>query len=377
MAVENMLIRGPGGNHMPFGSVISASTAILMGLALGFVLQRGRFCLNSAFRDIIFLQDLTFFRSYLLCLVVAIIGTNVLESSGLIMTFDQETGGFVSTELMRQSFVPVANILGGFLFGLGIVLAGGCASGIVYRLGEGQIGALIAIVGFFFGVGMTTDGMFSPIREYLKSFKVDVFGASNPAIWDLFGGSPMAKWATIAVFCIVLLAFVFKGKPTFGMSGKGFSWGLTGVLIGLITVVAWEVSSVFGGTPRGLAITTPLRELFNSMLTNSTHSQFKEFSFLGIFTGTWGVFFILAVPLGAWISALGLKEFKWKTPPAKEVLTVLFGSILMGIGAVIAGGCNLGHGVTGMSTMSLASLVAIISIVMGNWTMVYFKFIKE
>ena len=368
---------GPGGNHMPFGSVISAATAILLGLALGFVLQRGRFCLNSAFRDIIFLQDLTFFRSYLLCLVVAVIGTNVLESSGLIMTFDQDTGGFVSTELMRQSFVPVANILGGFLFGLGIVLAGGCASGIVYRLGEGQIGALIAIVGFFFGVGMTTDGMFSPIRDYLKGFKVEVFGVSNPAIWDLFGGSPMAKWATIAVFCIVLLAFVFKGKPTFGMSGKGYSWGLTGVLIGLLTVVAWEVSSIFGGTPRGLAITTPLRELFNSMLTNSTHSPFKEFSFLGIFTGTWGVFFILAVPAGAWLSALGLKEFKWKTPPAKEVLTVLFGSILMGIGAVIAGGCNLGHGVTGMSTMSLASLVAIISIVLGNWTMVYFKFIKE
>lgn len=361
---------------MPFGSVTSALTAILLGLGLGYVLQRGRFCLNSAFRDIIFLQDLTFFRAYLLCLAVAIIGTNLLESSGLIMTFDQEAGRFVSTELMRQSFVPAANILGGFLFGLGIVLAGGCASGIVYRLGEGQIGALIAIVGFFFGVGMTTDGMLSPVREYLKSFKVEVFGVQNPAIWDLFGGSPAAKWATIAVFCIVVLAFVFKGKPTFGKSGKGFSWGLTGVLVGLLTILAWEVSSVFGGAPRGLAITTPLRELFNSMLTNSTHSPFQEFSFLGIFRGTWGVFFIFAVPLGAFISAWGLKEFKWKTPPAKEVLTVFFGSILMGIGAVIAGGCNLGHGVTGMSTMSLSSLVAIISIVLGNWTMVYFKFMR-
>jgi uncharacterized protein len=371
-----MRVPGTGGKPMPFGSVTSALTAVLMGLALGFVLQRGRFCLNSAFRDIIFLQDLTFFRAYLLCLVVAIIGTNVLESAGLIMTFDQESGRFVSTELMRQSFVPVANILGGFLFGLGIVLAGGCASGIVYRLGEGQIAALIAIVGFFFGVGMTTDGMFSPVRDYLKGFKVDVFGVQNPAIWDLFGGSPIAKWGTIAVFCIVLLAFVFKGKPTFGKSGKGYSWGLTGVLVGLLTVVAWEVSSVFGGTPRGLAITTPLRELFNSMLTKSTHSPFQEFSFLGIFTGTWGVFFILAVPFGAWLSAVGLKEFKWKTPPAKEVLTVFFGSILMGIGAVIAGGCNLGHGVTGMSTMSLSSLVAITSIMLGNWTMVYFKFIR-
>ncbi|HXX81048.1 MAG TPA: YeeE/YedE family protein [Thermodesulfovibrionales bacterium] len=361
---------------MPFGSGISALTAILLGTALGFVLQRGRFCLNSAFRDIIFIQDFTFFRAYLLCISVAIIGTNILESAGLIFTYDQEAGRFVSTELMRQNFVPIANVLGGFLFGLGIVLAGGCASGIVYRLGEGQIGAMIAIVGFFFGIGMTTDGMLSPVREYLKSFKVEIFGVSNPAIWDLFGGGPAAKWGTIAVFIIVMLAFVFKGKPSFGKSGKGYAWGLTGVFVGLLTIVAWEVSSVFGGTPRGLAITTPLRELFNSMLANSTHSPFREFSFIGIFTGTWGVFFILSVPFGAWISAVGLKEFKWKTPPAKEVITVLFGSILMGIGAVIAGGCNLGHGVTGMSTMSLASLVAIISIMLGNWVMVYFKFIK-
>ncbi len=361
---------------MLLGNVVSALTAVLMGLALGYVLQRGRFCLNSAFRDIIFIKDLTYFRAYLLCVVVALVGTNLLEDAGLIYYFDQETGELAATTLLRQNFVPLANVLGGFLFGLGIVLAGGCASGIVYRFGEGQLAAFIAIVGFFFGVAMTADGMLSPVHRFLKSFNVEVFGVKNPAIWDLFGGSPTAKWVTIAVFAIVALAFVFKGKPKFGMSGKGFSWGLTGLLIGLLTIVSWEISSLFGGIPRGLAITTPVREFFNSVLYNSSHSPFPEFSFLGIFKGTWGVFFILAVPLGAAISAVGLKEFKWKIPPAKEVLTVFFGSILMGIGAVIAGGCNLGHGVTGMSTMSLTSLVGITSIVLGNWTMVYFKFIK-
>ncbi|MBI5741206.1 MAG: YeeE/YedE family protein [Nitrospirae bacterium] len=361
---------------MPFSSVISAFSAILMGLSLGFILQRGRFCLNSAFRDIIFMKEFDLFRSYLLCMVVALIGTNLIEDTGLIMRFDQGMGHFVSTGLLRQNFVPVANILGGFLFGLGIVLAGGCASGIVYRLGEGQIAALIAIVGFFGGVAMTTDGMLSPVRDLLKSYNLKIFGVSNPAFWDLIGGGPFAKWTSIVIVSVALLAFVFKGKPTFGKSGKGYSWGLTGVLLGLLTVVAWEISSVFGGAPRGLAITTPLRELFNSMLTKSTHSSFQEFSFLGIFRGTWGVFFIFAVPLGAAISSLGLKEFQWKVPPAKEILTVFFGSILMGIGAVIAGGCNLGHGVTGMSTGSVASLVAITSIILGNWTMVYFKFMR-
>jgi len=350
------------------GSLYTVITAVGLGLGLGFILQRGRFCLNSAFRDIIFVQDLTLFRAYLLAVVIAIIGSNMLEDMGLLST----------TGLLRQNFVPLANILGGFLFGIGIVLAGGCASGIVYRLGEGQVSALIGTIGFFFGVVMTLSGMLSPVHSFLTSFTIDIFGQKNPALWDLFGGGEAAKWITIAVFCAGALAFVLKGKPVFTNRGrsKGYTWAFTGVLIGLLTVSAWWVSSYFGGVPRGLAITTPLRELFSSVLYKSSHSPFPEFSFLGIFKGTWGVFFILAVPLGAFLSAKRLKEFTWKIPPAKEFLTVFFGSILMGIGAVIAGGCNLGHGVTGVSTMAVSSFVTIASIILGNWTMVYFKFIR-
>ncbi len=358
------------------GNMYSVISAVTLGLMLGFVLQRGRFCLNSAFRDIIFVKDLTFFRAYLLCVVVAIIGTNFLEDFGLLMTFDQQTGAYVPVELMRQNFVPIANILGGFIFGIGIVLAGGCASGIVYRIGEGQVSTLTAIIGFFFGVIMTTEGLLSPVYRYLKSFKIEIAGKTNPALWDFFGNDPVTKWATIGVFSVAVLIFVIKGRPSFGKSSKAYSWGLTGLLIGLLTVAAWLVSSYFGGVPRGLAITTPLREFFNAVLYKSSHSPFPEFSFFGIFQGTWGVFFIFAVPLGALISAIALKEFKWKIPQAKEFLTVFFGSILMGIGAVIAGGCNLGHGVTGFSTMAVSSIVSIIAIILGNWTMVYFKFIR-
>lgn len=360
------------------GSIFSILSAIALGLALGFILQRGRFCLNTAFRDIIFLKDVTMFRSYLLAIVVAIIGTNLMEDAGFFMKFDPDTQQMVKANLLRQNFVPVANILGGFLFGLGIVLAGGCASGVVYRLGEGQVSALIAIVGFFFGIILTTEGLLSPLHKSLKSMTVEVFGKTNPAVWDLFGGSPTAKWATILIFSAAVIYFVMKGKPSLKNGGaKGYSWGMTGLLIGLLTVFAWWISSFFGGVPRGLAITTPLREFFNAVLYKSSHSPFPEFSFLGIFQGTWGMFFILAVPLGAYVSARGLKEFKWKAPHAQEILTVFFGSVLMGIGAVTAGGCNLGHGVTGVSTMTLSSFVAITSIVLGNWAMVWFKFLRE
>lgn len=358
-------------------SYVSIATAIALGLALGFVLQRGRFCLNSAFRDIIFLDNLTTFRAYLMSVVVALIGSNIIQDLGWLVTFNPQSGEVLQTALLRQNFMPLANIIGGFLFGLGIVLAGGCASGIVYRLGEGQAAAIIAIIGFFFGVVMTTDGIFSPIHYYLKGFGMEINGMSNPAFWHLFGQGMVVKWASIAVLSAALLAFIFMGKPKFGLTKtKTYSWGLTGIMVGLLVVLGWWVSSYFGGFPRGLAITTTMRELFYSVMYNSTHSPFQEFSFLGIFRGTWGVFFIFSVPLGAFFSARARKEFSWKIPPVDQFLTVFGGSVMMGVGAVIAGGCNLGHGVTGVSTGAISSIVAITAIVMGNWTLSYFKFIR-
>jgi uncharacterized membrane protein YedE/YeeE len=359
------------------GNIFNIISAVALGLSLGYVLQRGRFCLNSAFRDIIFLDNLTTFRAYLLSAVVAIIGSNLIQDLGFMFTTNPQTGEIIQTSLLRQNFVPLANILGGFLFGIGIVLAGGCASGIVFRLGEGQAAAIIAIVGFFFGVVMATDGVFSPVHHFLKGFSFEIGGMKNPAFWHLFGEGTTVKWVSIVVLSIAILAFVFKGKPTFGLTKtKTFSWGLTGLLIGLLTMAGWWISSYFGGFPRGLAITTPMRELFNSLMYNSSHSPFQEYSFLGIFRGTWGVFFIFSVPLGAFLSAKAREEFSWKIPPVGQFLTVLGGSVMMGVGAVIAGGCNLGHGITGVSTGAVSSIIAITAIVMGNWTMSYFKFIK-
>lgn len=230
---------------MLHSSVVSFGTAILMGLALGYVLQRGRFCLNSAFRDIIFMKDLTLFRSYLLCVVVAVIGSNLIEDAGLLQVINADTGALEATNLMRQSFVPIANILGGFLFGLGIVLAGGCASGITYRIGEGQLSALTALIGFFFGAVMTADGLLSPVNSYLKSFSVEINGTTSPAIWDLFGGGPALKWLTIAIFSAGVLTFVFAGKPEFKSKSKGFAAGTVGVMIGVLTIVGWWVSAFF------------------------------------------------------------------------------------------------------------------------------------
>ncbi|RPI36629.1 MAG: YeeE/YedE family protein, partial [Nitrospiraceae bacterium] len=139
-----------------FGFIISG---LLSGVIFGFILQRGRFCMNSAFRDTIFIKDFTYFHAYLLALTVMLIGSQALQDLDII-------------HMKAQSFFPLANIIGGYIFGLGIVLAGGCGSGITYRVGEGQLASWVAVFGFFLGIGATTNGILKPVYDLLRTVKV-------------------------------------------------------------------------------------------------------------------------------------------------------------------------------------------------------------
>lgn len=349
-----------------FGFIASG---ILLGLAIGFVLQRGRMCMNTAFRDAIFIKDLTLFRAYLIALIVMIIGANILNDIGVL-------------RLAVQPFYPLANIIGGYVFGLGMVLTGGCGSGVWYKVGEGQFNAVVAVMGFFMGIHATATGVLSPVYGLIKSVRVPVAGHNFPTLWHIIGEGTAIKWAVIAVVIIGIGIFVLKGKPFSAGKQKGFTWPITGILLGILGVVSFWAASVWEGFPRGLSFTTPTGEFFSTILTGKAmspdHPLVRVFPMynLGPFKITWASLYIIAVPFGAYLSAKILKEFKWKVPPVDEILTVLGGSLLMGFGATLGGGCNIGQGLTGASTLAIGSVVALIFIILGNWTMVYFKFIK-
>jgi uncharacterized membrane protein YedE/YeeE len=342
-----------------FGFIVSA---LLVGLIFGFVLQRGRFCMNTAFRDTIFVKDFTMFHAYLIAVSIMIVGSNVLNDLHII-------------DLKAQSFYPMANIIGGFIFGLGMVLAGGCGSGIIYRVGEGQLASWFAVFGFFLGIGATTDGVLKPVLDFFRSVRI---GEPGMTVFGLMGGTPLIKWIVIIVLCSVLCAFALKSKPFAFKKSKGFYWSVTAVFVGIMGIVAFWASEYWGspGFARGLNFTTPTGELFFTILSGNAHSRFFPTYALGPYQVTWASFYIIGVPIGSYISAKKLKEFAWKSPSAGELLTVLLGGVMMGFGAVSAGGCNVGQALTGASTLSVGSLVATISIILGNWTMVYFKFIK-
>jgi len=338
-------------------------SGLLIGVFFGFVIQRGRYCANTGFRDIIFINDFTLFRSFILALMIMIVGANLLHDFGFF-------------RLVPQTFFPFANILGGYIFGLGMVLAGGCGSGVWYRLGEGQLGAAAGVLGFLIGASATTNGLLNPLYDTLRSIAVPIAGKGNARLWELFGDGMIEKWVVIGVLSIVAGIFILKGKPfSFGKQ-KGFYWSLTGLLIGIIAIIAFWAAEHWGGFARGLNFATPSAELLNVIVAGDAKSLFFPGYALGPFKVTWSLFSIIGVPIGAYISAKILKEFIWKSPPPKELLTVFFGGLLMGFGSITGGGCTVGQALTGVTTLSIGSIVATISMILGNWTMVYFKFIK-
>ena len=323
--------------QLPPASFLVVVTALLIGAAIGFVMQRGRFCMNTAFRDTIFINDVTLFRAYILALIVAIIGANILEDMHWLG--GDASGPFTLT---RQAFTPVANIVGGYIFGLGIVLASGCGSGILFRVGEGLVSALVAVMGFGVGILATTKGVLKPVYDLLKSYKVGLPAADGSinysfSLPDLFGGGEAAKWIIIAVITIAGGIFVLKGEPFKKTKGTGYYWSVTGLLIGLIVVAAWWASGVYGGYPRGLSFTGPLSDAILAITQRSSDSAFPMFNLFGIKL-TWSALYVLGVPIGAYISSKALKEFKIQAPPARDILTVFGGSLMMGFGAATAGG---------------------------------------
>ena len=375
------------------------ASGLLSGFLFGYVLQHGRFCMNTAFREVLLSRDFTVFRAYILALVVSIIGANLLDDMGII-------------HLKDYPFTWVANILGGYLFGIAMVIGGGCASGTLYRVGEGLIGSWMAALGFILTATATLSGFLRPVAEFFwfgPGYNPDdpatakfmyMMGDTHVTVYNILG---LNRWIVIACIAVPALFFVSKGKFKKPATQKGFIWWTTGIMIGLISVFALYSSEIWGGmkTARGISFSGPYNELLTWFANSGTTADYKaaadaaakaataagnadladSISLQGGLakagTVTWSMWMLAGVVIGSLTSALKTKEFGWRSPKAQTLATQFGGGLLMGFAGTLAGGCNVGHGLTGLTTLALSSVVSLIFIILGCWTMVYFLFIKE
>lgn len=319
-------------------------SGLVVGVAFGYGLQRGRFCVNTAIRDILLIKDSTLFRAWTTAILVQMVGVHLLASFGIL-------------RLNMAPYFWVATITGGFVFGVGMVLAGGCASGICYRTGEGMIGAMLALFGFATTTVATNSGPLKPAQAFLRQWLLHP--GEEASLPGLF---PVNPWIVIGP--IVVLGGIWLVRSGESSHQKGWKWQFTGTVLGIVGVLAWLTSTATGRN-YGLSITGPVRTLFGYLTRGDLNLI------------DWGSFMLAGLLIGAFLSSYLYDEWKLRTPEPKRIFQSLGGGILMGFGAQVAGGCNIGHGFTGLSVLALSSITATLFIVLGAWTTAYLLFMRR
>ena len=333
-------------------------TGLLCGAALGFVLQRGRFCLTGGFRDMYLTKNNRMFYALLLAIAIQSVGVYALIQFGLLQ---YEVG----------TFSWVAIVIGSFIFGIGIVLAGGCATGTWYRAAEALIGSWIALIFYMLTSAMMKSGVLLPLNEKLSSVQVH-----NNSIPKTFG---VNVWVFIAILVIIVAVIMFKEArkpklviPSLKPKKSGIAHLLferrwhpyfTASIVGIIAIIAWPLSEATGRNS-GLGITTPSANILQYLVSGDK-------SILN-----WGVFLVLGIFVGSFIAAKGSNEFRLRVPEVKTIVSSVCGGSLMGLGASLAGGCTIGNGLVSTAMMTWQGWIALAFMILGAWTATYFVFVR-
>jgi len=310
-------------------------SAVVAGAAFGYVIQRGGFCLMRALANLFLMGDAAVARAYVLALLVAMACVQALSAAGLV-------------EFPIRPFRWMSNGIGGLVFGVGMVLAGGCSGSTWYRVGEGAVGAWVILLGFAMGATTVRLGFLSPLRSALQAPTITIDNAP-PTLATALGVSP---WLVIAALWVVggIWLARARGQPQHGK----WPWHVTGAAVGVLIAAGWWASTV-GERPVGLTFAVNTGELLTYPLVGFPNRV------------NWSMVMLVAVPVGAYAAAWPSGDFRWKLPPGWSLVKIFSGGLLMGGSAILAEGCNITQGLTNGSTLALGSLVTLASMLVGGW----------
>ena len=267
-----------------------------------------------------------------MALACAIAGTRLAVAMDLI-SFDAHR--FLASDL------PVASVLlGGALFGAGMVLAGGCVSRLTVLVGTGNLRALLVLIVFAVTAHAVMKGALAPIRQALGDATIPGGEAAALSSWP--GGE---VWPLIIAGAALLFALFSRARIAhLAMAGA----------IGLLVPLGWIGTGFlllddFDPIPvQSMGFTGPMADtLFWAVAATSIPAGFGT----GLAAG---------VLIGSLVAALAAGEFRWQSLESpRQTGRYLAGAVMMGVGGVLAGGCTVGAGLSGVSTASLAALLAL------------------
>ena len=333
----------------PANAVILAG--LLIGLVYGAVGLLSGFCLMSSLRGWWAQGDRRLVRTYALALGVAIAATQLLAARQAV-----DLGKSI---YLQPTFSAPLMFFGGVLFGYGMVLSNGCGSRALVLLGRGNLRSLVVVIVLGVVAQMTLKGLIAPGRiAVLQWTQVTSPVTSLPALLSKVGVSEaLARTLVVSLVSAALIIFAFAHAPF------QRAWGqiAAGLIVGLLVAAGWFATGYLGADDfnpapvTSLTFVAPIADALQYMMLST-----------GL-TLNFGIVTVTGVFVGSLVTALATQRFHWEgyTSPS-HMLRSITGAALMGAGGATALGCSVGQGLTGLSTLALASFVAVAGILLGS-----------
>jgi uncharacterized protein len=331
-----------------------AWAGLLIGVLFGAIGNRTGFCLVSALRSAWREGDRRGLQAFTLALAVAVAGTHWLDDSGLI--------SLRAALYLQPNMHWHLYLLGGVLFGYGMVLANGCGARALVLLATGNLRSLLVLLCIGIGGAMTLSGLLAPLRLLASEFWVVRLDLPRPSPvgllqhWTTLPGV-VASWAPVALVSGALLLHAcadrrFLASPPHWLGGLG---------VGLLIVAGWFVTGHLGADDfepvavASLTFVAPVSETLQYIMLSTGMSV------------RFGVAVVAGVVLGSLLVTLWYKRF-WLQGfgSAPSMLRYIAGGLLMGVGGALALGCSIGQGLTGLSTLSFGSMLAVAGLLLGT-----------
>lgn len=328
-----------------------------VGLLFGALTYRTNFCTMGSISDAVSFGDFRRARSWMLAIAVAILGAQTLN--GL------EAVDLTQSIYLGPSLRWFSNISGGLVFGFGMVLASGCPARNLARVGGGDLKALVVLM--FIGVFgyMTLRGLIAPSRVLIEdstTLDLSQLGFPDQQIGSMIAqvlpvNEVQAQAVLAAIVAAVLLVFCFSNAEFRQSTGLV----AVGIGAGLLVTASWWITGVLGADdfePVQLTSLTFIAPTANAL------------QYLMTYTGAtidFGIASVAGAIFGAALAALQGRTFQLISFYDKsDTLHHMIGGAMMGVGGVLALGCTIGQGMTGISTLGLGSVIALASIVLGG-----------
>lgn len=323
-------------------NLILAAGGLTVGLMFGFFAQRSKFCMRAAAIEFWHRKFGDKLSVWLLAFSSAVVGVQLLI---LMHSLDVSTARQIAT---RGSISGA--LIGGLLFGAGMIMSRGCASRLLILSANGNLRALLSGLIFAVTAQAALSGSLAPLRNTISTWWTVDGGSSR----DLLAITGIGHWGGLLIGLIWFAAALYFSIR----SGGGFWKWVGGIGTGLAVAAGWWFTYLVSSNSfqvvqvQGLTFSGPSAEWLMRVLSSPAPVIGFDFGLLpGVFAGSL---------IGAWVGQdLKLEGFT----DGYSMRRYIAGAILMGFGSMLAGGCAVGAGMTGGAVFALTAWLTL----MGMW----------